>query len=168
MVSELPDDAFGESKQLNASGVIVRNERRQIWIAAVSKGQLAHSGRSRVVLGGLGWRDTVTATREGWRATGGGVAYRVRLVGGGENRTAFASEPATADLTIAGNNVSVAPGNGTFVLAVGTENRTTRAPVPAVNSSVTVRNITFVRTQGEVVARYDGTRVTVLRKETYK
>jgi membrane associated rhomboid family serine protease len=167
MVSMLPVSVFGETTQVPTAGVIVRNEERQIWLTAVSKGQLAHSGRARVVLGGLGWRETVTATRRGWRAIGGDAAYRVRLVGGGENRTAFTSGPAQADLRIDGNNVSVAPQNGTFVLVVENENRTTTTPVPAVNSSVTVENVTFTRESKRITATHNGTRVTVVRKETY-
>ncbi|MEF8799753.1 MAG: rhomboid family intramembrane serine protease [Halolamina sp.] len=168
MVSAVPLEAFGESTQVNTSGVIVRNEDRQIWSTAVSKGQLAHSGQSRVVVGGVGWRKTVTAVRRGWQAIDGGVAYRVRLVADDANRTAFTSEPAQANLQINGNNVSVAPANGTFVLIVGTENRTSRAPVPGKNSSVTLENITFTRQNKRVIAGYDGTNVTVLKKERYK
>ncbi len=167
MVSVLPVSVFGETTQVNTSGVIVRNEDRHIWLSAVSKGQLAHSGRATVVVGGVGWRDTVTAMRQGWNAVGGDTAYRVRLVGGGDNRTVFTSEPARADLTIAGNNVSVAPRNGTFVLLVGTENRTSVAPIPAVNRSVTVENITFTREERAVIANHNGTSVTVVTKESY-
>ena len=167
MVSVLPLEVFGETTQVNTSGVIVRNEDRHIWLTAVSKGRLAHSGRARVVVGGLGWRDTVTAVRTGWKATGGAAAYRVRLKSDDANRTAFTSEAARADLRINGNNVSVAPRNGTFVLLVGSENRTTAAPVPAVNGSVTVENITFTRDGKKVLATHNGTQVTVLQKETY-
>jgi membrane associated rhomboid family serine protease len=167
MVSALPVEAFGESTQVNTSGVVVRNEERNIWLTAVSKGQLAQSGRARVVVGGIGWRDTVTAVREGWRAAGGGSAYRVRLVADGANRTAFTSEQARADLRIAGNNVSVAPENGTFVLVVGTENRTSRGPLPGTNESVRLQNVTFVREEGAIVARHNGTEVTVATKESY-
>jgi membrane associated rhomboid family serine protease len=167
MVSAIPLEGFGETTQVNTSGVIVRNEERNIWLTAVSKGRLAHNGRSQVVVGGVGWRDTVTAVRRGWMAIDGGVAYRVRLTAAGANRTAFTSEPAQANLQIDGNNVSVAPENGTFVLVVGSANRTSRAPVPANNSSVTLQNITFTREDQRVIASYDGTTVTVLKKESY-
>lgn len=167
MVSVLPVSVFGETTQVNTSGVIVRNEDRHIWLSAVSKGQLAHSGRATVVVGGVGWRDTVTAMRQGWNAVGGDTAYRVRLVGDGDNRTVFSSDPAQADLKIRGNNVSVAAHNGTFVLLVGTENRTSVAPIPAVNRSVTVENITFTRDERAVIANHNGTSVTVVTKESY-
>ncbi|MFB6220731.1 MAG: rhomboid family intramembrane serine protease [Halolamina sp.] len=167
MVSVLPVEVFGETTQVNTSGVIVRNEDRQIWLTAVPKGKLAHSGTARVVVGGVGWRDTVTAVRRGWKAVGGGTAYRVRLKATGQNRTAFTSGPAQADLQINGNNISVAPRNGTFVLVVGTENRTSTARIPRVNGSVTIKNITFTREENAVIARANGTRITVVRKETY-
>ena len=168
MVSVIPLEAFGESTQVNTSGVVVRNERRNVWITAVSKGQLAHSGRASVVVGGVGWREVVRVTRTGWQAVGGGSAYRVRLSHDGRTRTAYTSGTAQADLRLAGNNVSVAPENGSFELVLSGNNTTQRAPVPATNESVTLGNVTFVREQANVVATYDGTRVTVLRKEQYQ
>ena len=167
MVSAIPVEAFGESTQVNTSGVIVRNEDRNIWITAVSKGKLASSGRARVVVGGVGWRHELLVTRGGWQAVDGGTAYRVRLTHDGRTRTAYTSGPARADLRLAGNNVSVVPENGTFVLSLTGQNRTLSAPIPQQNSSVTLGNVTFIRENAKVVASYDGTRVTVLRKERY-
>ena len=167
MVSVIPLELFGESTQVNTSGVIVRNEHRNIWITAVSKGQLAHSGRTRVVVGGVGWREEVRVTRSGWQAVGARSVYRVQLSHDNRTRTAFTSEAAQADLRLAGNNVSVAPAKGSFVLRLVGNNTTREAAVPTANSSVTLGNVTFVREGARVVASYDGTRVTVLRKEQY-
>mgnify|MGYP005853227759 CR=1 FL=1 len=106
-LSAVPLEAFGESTQLNTSGVIVRNADRHIWSTTTSAGRLADSGGTTVRLGGLGWDETVDVDREGWRTVGGGSTYRVSLRHNNESRTPFAAEPATAEPIIAGHRVSI-------------------------------------------------------------
>ncbi|WP_049981355.1 rhomboid family intramembrane serine protease [Halolamina rubra] len=167
MVSAIPVTLFGETTQVTTSGVIVANPDRRIWLSVVPRGRLAANGRATVVVGGVGWRDTVTAVRRGWTAVGGGTAYAVALDHDGERRTVFTSAPAQADPRIANQNVSVAAGNDSFYLLVSEGNETARRPLPGTNESVTVRNVTFYGQADRVVAVHDGTRVTVLREETY-
>ncbi|KPN31007.1 hypothetical protein SY89_01749 [Halolamina pelagica] len=167
MVSAIPVTLFGETTEVTTSGVIVANPDRRIWLSVVPRGRLATNGRATVVVGGVGWRDTVTAVRRGWTAVGGGTAYAVALGTEGERRTVFTSAPAQAEPRIANQNVSVAPGNDSFYLLVSEGNDTVRRPLPERNESVTVRNVTFYEQDERIVAVHDGTRVTVLRKETY-
>jgi membrane associated rhomboid family serine protease len=167
LVSAIPFSAFGETTQVTTSGVIVANPDREIWQTVVPKGRLAANGRATVVVGGIGWRDTVTAVRQGWTAVGGDTAYRVKLDYDNERRTVYTSPPARADPRIAGQNVSVAAGNDSFYLLVSENNETVRRPLPGKNESVTVRNVTYAGNGDRVIAIHEGTRVTVLRVERY-
>ncbi|NHX36421.1 MULTISPECIES: rhomboid family intramembrane serine protease [Halolamina] len=167
MVSAIPVTLFGETTQVTTSGVIVANPDRKIWLSVVPRGRLAANGRATVVVGGIGWRDTVTAVRRGWTAVGGDTAYAVALDHDAQRRTVFTSAPAQAEPRIAHQNVSVAAGNDSFYLLVSEGNETVRRPLPGTNESVTVRNVTFYGEDGRVVAVHNGTRVTVLREETY-
>jgi membrane associated rhomboid family serine protease len=157
-----------ERPGVNASGVVVVSDRRQLWTEQVSKRRLAFAGQRRVSVGSLGWRDSVTAVRRGWSPAGNSTVYRVRLQAGNTTRTAYTAPPATADPTLAGRNVSVAAENSTFRLRVHRDGRTLgTAAIPTGNETVTAGNITFLRVDDRVRGRIDGTNVTVARKETY-
>ncbi|MEE6209160.1 rhomboid family intramembrane serine protease [Salarchaeum sp. III] len=168
-VSGIDVSLFGESTSVNASGVIVYSSERALWTEAVSAGSLAFSGSSTVRVGGVGWEEVVRAQRLGWVAQGGGTAYVVYLKpGDGDWRHVYGSDPATADLTLAGTNVSVFPRDGTFYLALTQEGTVLdTAAVPQSGNSTMLDGIRFVHTDGELVAVYDGTRVTVASEETY-
>jgi len=117
-LSVIPLEGFGESTQLNTSGVIVRHTDRHIWSTETSAGRLADSGETTVRLGGPRWDETVTVDREGWQTVGGGSTYRVSLTHDNDTRTPFASEPATADPVIGGHRVSINATTEEFLVAV--------------------------------------------------
>ena len=169
MVSAIDLEAFGESTSFNTSGVIVRNPDRGVWTTAVTKGRLAFAGRARVVVCGVGWRDTVTAVRAGYTTVGGPTAYRITLRHDGTRRVAYTSPPAQSEVRIEGWNVSVDPTESAFELVLTRDNRTVRAPVPARNAMVRAGGLTFVREGRAVFALADGneTRVRVATRETY-
>jgi len=167
MVSTIDVEAFGETTQVNTSGVIVRDRERGIWMTAVSKGRLDYAGTTRVRVGGVGWRETIRVERTGWTAVGGGTAYRVRLVHGEQNVTAYTSPPAQADPVISGRNVAVEAGADQFRLNVSVKNRSVTAPMPAANETITVGGLNFVNLRGRIYAIDGGTRVRVARAETY-
>ena len=167
MVSVIDVEAFGETTQVNTSGVIVRSRERGIWMTAVSKGRLDFAGTSRVRLGGVGWRETVRVERRGWNAVGGGTVYRVALVYGGHNVTAYTSPSVRAEPVVAGRNVSVEAAPEGFQLNVSVGNRSVTGPVPAVNETASVGGLDFVNVEGRVYAVNGGTRVRVARVETY-
>ncbi|GAA0209443.1 rhomboid family intramembrane serine protease [Halobaculum roseum] len=146
MVSVIDVEAFGETTGVTTSGVVVRNPDRGVWTTAVSKGRLAFSGRQRVVLGGVGWREVVTVTRRGWTTVGGDApAYRVTLAHDNETTLAFLSNASTAEPRIEGRNVSVVPTDSGFELLVEGGNRSVAAPVPDENETVTANGLSFVR-----------------------
>jgi membrane associated rhomboid family serine protease len=168
MVAAFEISAFGETTSVNTSGVIVRSEARGIWTTAVTEGRLRFAGEVPVTLGGVGWRETVYARRDGWVATGGGTAYRVSLTEDGETRVVYVSDPVTVGPVIAGREISVVPTVDGYYLAVEFRGETLSAPVPAKNESVTVGRLAFVREKNRIYAVYEETRVRVLRKERYR
>ena len=167
MVSVVDVEAFGETTQVNTSGVIVRNRERGIWMTAVSKGRLDFAGTTTVRLGGVGWRETVRVERRGWNAIGGGTVYKVNLVYGERNVTAYASDPVQADPVVAGRNVSVEATPEGFRINVSVENRSDTAPIPAVNGTASVGGLDFINSERGLYAITGATRVRVARAETY-
>ncbi|MFB6281504.1 MAG: rhomboid family intramembrane serine protease [Haloferacaceae archaeon] len=168
MVSVVDVEAFGEETTVNTSGVIVRSERRELWMTAVRADRLAFAGRATVRLGGVGWRERVVANRTGWTAVGGPTTYRVTLRHGGRRVPAFTAPPAEAAPVIAGRNVSVVARPGGFGLAVRVGERNRTAPLPPRNGSVRAGGLRFVRNGSRVVAVRGETRVPVARREAYR
>jgi membrane associated rhomboid family serine protease len=166
---DVPDDVAAEVRS-NASGVIVVSDRRQVWTEAASAGELASRGRDRVVVGGLGWRETVSVRREGWTPSGNRTVYTVWL--GPENaqsRPAFNSSAARAAPTVRGRNVTVtANASGGFRLAVTRSGRALgTAPLPAADTRTEAGGLGFVRDDRRVVAVAGNTTVTIATRETY-
>ena len=168
LVAVVDVEAFGETTAVNTSGVIVRSERRGIWTTAVTKGRLAFDGQVAVRLGGVGWRETVYAERDGWNVLGNGTAYRVALGDNESGRVVYTSDPVTAAPTLANRNVSVVPTRNGYFLRVDRGNQSLSAQMPAKNESVTVNGLTFTRNESRVFVGYDGTRLQLLAKETYE
>ena len=144
---------FGETTRVNTSGVIVRNTDRHIWSTAVSRGELAVSGSAAVRLGGIGWQETVTATREEWRAVGGDTTYRVSLTHNNTTRPLYTSPAATAEPVVAGQRITLNATDGGFRLTVGDET----APIPTQGNVTTLNGIQFSREDDRLVAIHDRT-----------
>lgn len=169
MVAVVDVDAFGETTTVNASGVIVQSADRNIWMTAVSKSRLAFDGTVPVRLGGLGWRDAVLATRDGWEVEGGEPVYRVALTVDGETTPVYSSDSAQAEPVLAGRNVSLDADSDGFYLLVASEDDVIRERLPAKNETVTLAGIEFTRENRRIVAATDdGTRVRVATKEEYQ
>jgi membrane associated rhomboid family serine protease len=168
MVAVFDVDAFGETTSVNASGVVVRSDRRGIWTTAATKGRLAFEGQVPVRLGGVGWRETVFAVRDGWVVADAKTAYRVGLVQNGTTRIVYLSDPVTAGPVVAGRNVSVVPSDEGYLLEVSADNRTLTGRLPAKNRTRTLGGLTFVREKQNLYVEHDETRLKIAKKETYK
>ncbi len=168
-VSAIDVSVGGETTEVNTSGVIVINPNREIWSREVSKGQLAYSGYSRVRVGGLGWSKSVLVKRMGWTVTGGGAAYLVWLQpSNGSWKHVYSSKPATANPILAGNNVSVVPRKGRFVLRLSKNNSTVGvARIPKKNSTVAIDGVTFTRKKKRIIASVNDTKIEIAKKEQY-
>ncbi|QCC47890.1 rhomboid family intramembrane serine protease [Halobellus limi] len=168
LVAVVDVEAFGETTAVNTSGVIVRSEERGIWTTTVTKGRLAFDGQAAVRLGGVGWRETVYAQRDGWNVLGNGTAYRVALGDKESGRVVYTSDPVTAAPTLAERNVTVVPTENRYLLRVDRGNDSLSTRMPAKNESVTLDGLTFTRNDSRVFVSYDGTRLQLLAKETYE
>ena len=172
MVSVVDVEGFGLSTNVQTSGVIVRNPERGVWTTVVSKQQLAFAGSRGVTLGGVGWRDSVRVTREGYSVVGGGAVYRVSLAVDDQRRVVYTADSAQAAPRVAGWNVSVALRDGEFrlVAARNGTNYTTR--LPGENETVTAGGLQFVRQDRAILAVAGGpdnrTVVRVAAKEQYR
>ena len=168
-VSVFDVSAFGETTEVQASGVIVESDDRHVWTTAIQASELAFDGRSVVKLGGLGWSETVAANRNGWKTVGGGHAYKVYLNGPGEGRQlAYRSTPATAEPVIAGKNVSLAPREDGFGIVVSRSNETLgRTLLPDRGNSTRTANLIFSREGKRLYAIAGQTRVRVASHEDY-
>ena len=169
MINVVDVSVFGETTQVETSGVIVASERRNIWSRQVSPRQLAHNGRATVVVGGPGWREAVVATREGWSTTGGPAVYQIRLGKQGEPRQlAFESEPAQAGPVLAGYNVSIASIDGEFYVELSRNGSTVdRVLLPEAGDSVVAGGITFDRDDRALIAEIGDTSIQIAQKEQY-
>ncbi|MFW5973950.1 MAG: rhomboid family intramembrane serine protease, partial [Natrialbaceae archaeon] len=154
------------------SGVVVVSERRQIWTTAAEKSDLEHDGEATVPVGGVGWREVVTASRTGWDVVGGDPAYVVDLEYDGEEIRPFASASSESRAEITGRTVAVRPDGAEFLLEVTRDNETVGSvPVPDVNETAAVDGLEFatevVDDRPSVFARENGTRVLIAQKEQY-
>lgn len=158
----------------NDSGLIVVSEEREIWSSVVDRDRLAHTGEETVVLGGIGWRAEVTASRTGWQVDGNNTVYVVDLEHAGETVRSFESDPKQARSRIAGKRVTVFATDDAFRLNV-TQNGDLvgETAIPEVNETTAVGDgrLTFSTRErngvGVVFAEYDGTRVLIAQKETF-
>jgi len=152
---------------VQSSGVIVYSEERNVWEVATSTSRLASNGYARVVVGGVGWRETVWVTRTGWSVVGGTETYRVRLhPPDGPARLAFTSEPATAEAVIANRSISLQAAGTDFEITVDKGNQTIGiGAIPEDGANTTVGDIRFDRRGRNLYASYEGTLVRVANKK---
>lgn len=154
----------------NESGLIVVNERRNIWTTVAEKSDLEDSGEVTVPVGGIGWRETVTATREGWNVVGNDSVYAVDLSHDGETVSAFRSGESTARAQITNKTVAVESVDDGFRLNVTREDAVVgTAEIPGVNESRRIGSLRFETEEIEgtpsVFAHESGTRVLIAERE---
>ncbi|WP_336133343.1 rhomboid family intramembrane serine protease [Natronomonas amylolytica] len=164
-ISAVPIPA-GNTTSVNASGVIVVSEQRNIWWEQVSKNRLASSGEATIRVGGVTWNEDVRVTRTTWSLAGSDSTYNVRLGIETEDRpVVFRDERATADARIDGRNVSIAPTGDGFDVVVSRNNETLgRATVPENGTNTTVGGITFERDERDLFAEREDTRLRIARR----
>jgi membrane associated rhomboid family serine protease len=153
--------------RLDASGLIVVSETRNIWWEEVSATRLRSDGAATVRVGGLTWNEGLRATRETWAVAGGNRTYHVRLgpETADERGVVFRADPAHTDAIVDGRNVTIAPAQDHFkanVLSDGNRIGSTR--IPANNETVTTGGLTFVREERDLFIERGETRVRVAQR----
>jgi membrane associated rhomboid family serine protease len=165
-------DVGNDTEAVNASGVVVASADREIWTLGAREEGLAFSGNETVVVGGLGWRETVEADRTGWEVVGNDSAYAVDLTHDGETTRSYRSSPSRADVRVDGREFAVAPTTDGFEVRVLQNGSVAgSAPVPATNESATAGGVVLenrvVDGTERVVVVADDTEVQVAERETY-
>jgi membrane associated rhomboid family serine protease len=168
MVSVIDVEAFGETTNVETSGVIVRSRSRHAWLTAAPKSRLAFAGHAVVRVGGVGWQERVHVHRRGWNAVGGNSTYRITFAHDNVTRVVYRAPPANASPTVDGRNVTIRTAPPRFRVAVTHDNRTRSAPIPTENATTTVWGLTFTRDGRALVATRNDTRVVVARAERYR
>ncbi|MEF8780243.1 MAG: rhomboid family intramembrane serine protease [Haloferacaceae archaeon] len=168
MVNVVDVELFGETTSVETSGVIVKSGERNLWTTAVSKNRLQGSGRERVGLGGLGWRDSVTVNRTGWQVVGGDRVYRIDLEHDDRRQVAFTSPGSRVQPRVDGRNFTVTAWEDGFYLLVAHEGDIEIVGMPEQNGSAAGLGVEFVREEGDLFAEREETRVRIAAKETYR
>ena len=152
-------------QNITESGVVVASADREIWTVAVPRSWLALRGDATVVVGGMGWRETVRVDRTSWSVAGNDSVYSVALAREGDaSRTVYTSSPSTLDGYITGRNLTLSPTDDGFEIAVRRGGVTVdRAPIPANMSSQEIGGLTFERNRSRLYAVGNGTRIMVAR-----
>jgi len=155
--------ALGVSTQFNTSGVIVVSRQRQVFQTIIQKSQLRFQGRGSVRVGGVGWSRVVRINHTGWNAAGNGTVYKVFVnPPDGERELTYTSQPRTVQPRIAHRRIELQPANVSYRLVVSRNGSTVgRTRLPTAGSNVTAGGITFNRTNGDMFALRDGTRVKI-------
>ena len=154
-------------RRVNASGLIVVSEQRNIWWEEVSTARLRSSGAATVRVGGLTWNEGVRATRETWAVAGGNTTYNVRLgpETAEERDVVFRSDPAHADAIIDGRNVTITPVEDHFEVSVFHEsNQIGSATIPVDNETVMAGGLTFVREERNLFVERGETRIRIAQR----
>ena len=154
----------GSDLGFQTSGVIVASEARNAWEVVVPAQQLAVRGVVVIPVGGLGWRETVVVNRTGWNVVDGGQTYEVVITHDGRSQQVFQSDPAAIPAVINESRIAIGPGADRFQLAVSrNESVVGSAPIPRPGTTVTIADITFNRTEKNLVAEHDGTRIRIAK-----
>ena len=160
LIDAIPGVA-GALSSVQASGVIVVNEKRNMWEEVVPAGLLAFRGHATVTVGGLGWRETVGVNRTAWTVVDGGSTYTVYIRRPGQGaRRVFMADPVMVPSLLDGKRVRIRPTADGYVLDV-TENATLLASVgmPTAGSRAQIAGLTFTREGRDLIASYDRTRI---------
>ena len=162
-VSPFDVGLFGEASQVNTSGVLLVSERRDVFQTVVPKSRLAFSGDTEVLVGGLGWRESVGVNLSVWRPVGNDSVYRVFLEPpDGEREFAYSSPPSIAESRVAGRQARFVPVETGFHLQVRRGNESLgRTPIPSAGTNVTTGGLTFNRTADRLYAIRNETRVRI-------
>jgi len=105
----------------------------------------------------------VRINHTGWNAAGNGTVYKVFVnPPDGERELTYTSQPRTVQPRIAHRRIELQPANVSYRLVVSRNGSTVgRTRLPTAGSNVTAGGITFNRTNGDMFALRDGTRVKI-------
>ncbi|RRJ27887.1 rhomboid family intramembrane serine protease [Halocatena pleomorpha] len=162
-ISAVQIDAFGEPTNVTTSGVIVINDRREIWWPEISKRRLTFVEEAGVRVGGIGVRETVRARRLAWNPAGNHSVYTVQLVHDDDRSTVYTSQPSQAKPVIDGRRITIVPGEQFRVRVTHNGSVLGDTPMPARNETDSIGGLTLNRTERKLYAERNNTRVQVAK-----
>ena len=160
-VNRLPLDVGPVSTEVTASGVIVEDASRGIWIIAVGARELAFDQQATISLIADGARVDVEVISDRWEVRGNDSAYQVRI-SAPTTEPLYESGPSTASPVIAGQRVTLEPTPDGFDVHSGGLTR----PLPAVNETVRLGAVQLHTREDRVIATGEGARATVFSRPT--
>lgn len=168
MMNVIDIDAMGLTTDVTTSGVVIVSEDRNAWYQPVSSVELRNRGLRSFTVGGIGWSEPVWVQRMGWQPIGNSPVYRVRI--GVEERWhhAFASEPKSADPTVAGHNFTFHAEPGQFQIGIEYRDSVEKIQIPEDGETVAVHDVKIEREGSLLRAKADNTTVTIATRERYQ
>ena len=137
-------DLGGDPTTARTDGVVVASDVREIWTVAERPERLAYEGDGAVVVGGIGWRETVEVDRVAWDVTGGSEAYAVDLDHDDRTVRSYVGDPVTAAGELDGYAFAVAPTADGFAVELDRRGEpVATAAVPSPEESTTVGEFTL-------------------------
>ncbi|UPM41975.1 rhomboid family intramembrane serine protease [Halocatena salina] len=164
-ISAVQIDAFDEPTNVTTSGVIVMNDRREIWWPEISKRRLAFVGAASIRIGGIGVRKTVHVRRPTWNPIGNHSVYTVQLVHDNERSLVYSSQPSRAKPVVDGRRITVVPGEQFRVRVTQNGSILGNTPVPTPNETTSVGGLMLNRTKRMLYAQRNDTLVRVATYE---
>jgi membrane associated rhomboid family serine protease len=163
----IPGQENATDGRVNASGVIVVSERRNIWWEEVSAGRLETNGAATIRIGGLTWSEDVRVTRETWAVAGGNSTHSVRLgpATAEERPVVFRADPARSDAIVDGRNVTITPVRDRFEARVFYRGeRVGSTAIPPDNATAVAGGLTFVREGRSLFVERGETRIRIAQR----
>ncbi len=155
------------------TGLIVTSEQRELWTMAIREDRLAYESTTTVVVGGVGWRQSIDVERTGWAVSGADTAYTVDLTINDTRTRSFTSAPVSVPGSLANTTVELVPADPRTQLRVTHRNGTTldTVPVPRSGDQVAVGPIDvstrMVDETPHVYGTVDGTTVLLAERSPH-
>lgn len=162
---------LANATDVTTSGAILVNEGRHIWSREISPARLADRGSARILIGGVGWRESVTVERSGYAVVGNSSVYAVDVEHDDRSVRSFNSPPSMADPKLVNHTFEFGVTEDNFEMTVYNQTEPVdTVPIPEANESVTVGEITIEAVENRrtsIYVEHDETRFRVAATEVY-
>lgn len=164
--SEVPNVFASEPS--SEGGVVILNDEREFQTIEPTKDELEETGEAIVRVGGVGWTETIDGERAGWEI-GGETVYTIEFETTDEPpKQVFASDPADADAVIGGQEITIEPGDESFVLVVeGESGENERIAVPEQGETASANGVEIHHDDDRLIASDGESRTVIATEEEY-
>ncbi len=161
---------IGDLLSVDASGVIVASDDRNVWALDTPRDELALEGQSVTVVGDTTWREVVIMNHTQWEVVGGNTTYKVfgqhwQVMD--EQRLLYEAEPAEADVTLNGTRFGISPAEDFYEIVTLRDNETVHSErIPSHNQTVELAGVTFERNGTQLIAVHERTEIRIAEYRT--